>query len=401
MDPSLKKRKTEENGTVAADGVTALITPEDLGKILEPFTQEQLVDIVKVAASRNLEVLESVRAIADRDPAQRKLFIRGLGWDTTTDGLRTLFSAYGELEEAVVILDKQTGKSKGFGFITFKHIDGAMLALKEPSKRIDGRMTVTQLASAGISGGPTASFSAVDVGSRKIYVGNVPPDMPADRLLVHFLAYGEIEEGPLGFDKQTGKSRGFALFVYKTSEAARASLVDPIKTIDGHQMTCKLAIDGKKRPGEVPADPMQPPTSMPMPSQYPTPGAPIPPYGSYPSVHQAQVGLLHHQMPPSLHSSIATQPPSLSGVAGTGYGTGLSNNPYAGPPPSAYGGLAASSLYRLPPGSVGLPSSYPEAGPYGLSSSPYPGQLPQQSTPSTAPRMPPGAGLYPTMPHYY
>ncbi|KAF5192432.1 Ubp1-associated protein 2c, partial [Thalictrum thalictroides] len=155
MDPSMKKRKADENGTVITDGTTGLLTPIDVGKIIESFTQEQLVDILQIAATRHLDVLESIRSIADRDPAQRKLFIRGLGWDTTTEGLRSLFSAYGELEEAVVILDKTTGKSKGYGFITFKHIDGALLALKEPSKKIDGRMTVTQIAAAGVSG-PTA-----------------------------------------------------------------------------------------------------------------------------------------------------------------------------------------------------------------------------------------------------
>lgn len=89
---------------------------------------------------RHADVLDAVRLIADRDSTQRKLFIRGLGWETTTEGLRTLFSSYGDLDEAVVILDKVTGKSKGYGFVTFKHIDGAMIALKEPSKKIDGRM---------------------------------------------------------------------------------------------------------------------------------------------------------------------------------------------------------------------------------------------------------------------
>lgn len=74
--------------------------------------------------------------------------------------------------------------------------------------------------------------------------------MPADRLLAHFSSHGEIQEGSIGFDKQTGKSRGFALFVYKTAEAAKAALVDPVKTVDGYQMVCKLA-DGKKGIGEA------------------------------------------------------------------------------------------------------------------------------------------------------
>lgn len=47
------------------------------------------------------------------------------------------FEQYGEVEEACVITDKGTGKSRGFGFITFKHMDSAQRALKEPSKNID------------------------------------------------------------------------------------------------------------------------------------------------------------------------------------------------------------------------------------------------------------------------
>ncbi|PON83829.1 Splicing factor-like protein [Trema orientale] len=81
----------------------------------------------------------------DRNAFQPKLFIRGLGRDNTTEGLYTLFSAYGELEEAVVILDKATAKSKGYSFVTFRHVDGTLLILTKPNKRVDGRMTVPQL----------------------------------------------------------------------------------------------------------------------------------------------------------------------------------------------------------------------------------------------------------------
>ncbi|MGV7428876.1 hypothetical protein PJI19_29435, partial [Mycobacterium kansasii] len=84
--------------------------------------------------------------------------------------------------------------SKGYGFVTFKHIDGAVLALKEPNKKIDGRITVTQLAATGNTG----PAGGVDVSMRKIYVGNIPFEISSERLLGHFSAYGEIEEGPLG-----------------------------------------------------------------------------------------------------------------------------------------------------------------------------------------------------------
>ncbi|KAM7498643.1 hypothetical protein LguiA_023057 [Lonicera macranthoides] len=243
-----KKRKLEENGDFITNPYK--LSTEDARKIISPFTNDQLLDILQNAVINHPDVLDAVRSIADRDLDQRKLFIRGLGWDITSENLRTIFSQYGELIEATVVPDKATGKSRGFGFITFKHVDGAILALKEPNKKIETRMTITQLASAGITGPiGTPQPQSTKVLGRKIFVGNVPYDMPADRLLSHFLSYGEVEDGPLGFDKATGKSKGYALFIYKTEEAARASLVDPIKTIDGHQVHCKFADVKKVKPG--------------------------------------------------------------------------------------------------------------------------------------------------------
>ena len=136
------------------------------------------------------------------------------------------------------------GKSRGYGFVTFKHIDGAINALKEPSKRIDGRISVCQLATQGSSG---SSQPPQDLATRKIYVGNVPLDWPVDELLSIFAQYGDIEEGPLGLDKQVGKVRGFALFIYKSSESAKRALEEPVKIVNGHQLFCKLAIEGAKQ----------------------------------------------------------------------------------------------------------------------------------------------------------
>ncbi|WKA12015.1 hypothetical protein VitviT2T_029455 [Vitis vinifera] len=445
-----KKRKMDENGLVSTDGDSLTkLAPEDARKIIEPFGHDQLLEILQNAAVRHLDVLDAIRSIADRDLTQRKLFIRGLGWDTTTEGLRQLFSAYGELEEAVVILDKVTAKSKGYGFVTFKHVDGALLALKEPSKKIDGRMTVTQLAASGLSG-PASNASAVDVSMRKIYVANVPVDMPADRLLAHFSSYGEIEEGPLGFDKQTGKSRGFALFVYKTAEAAQAALVDPTKMIDGRQLVCKLAIEGKK--GKT-GGPAQAPTGVPGEAGHGD-GLGVPPQGSMPGSLGSQYpggpgGISayggfsggppplghHHPLNSSLPSSLgggpglsSQVPSSLGGSAGYGAGLGgpYGSAHYGGPNSAGYSGLGGagglggaagalgvaggalgvagggSSLYRLPPSTVGMPSGgYPDSGHYSLSSSSaYPSQIHQPAGTSPVPRVPPG-GMYPSGPPYY
>lgn len=103
----IKKRKLEENGDFITNPYK--LSTEDARKIISPFTNDQLLDILQNAVINHPDVLDAVRSIADRDLDQRKLFIRGLGWDITSENLRTIFSQYGELIEATVVPDKATG----------------------------------------------------------------------------------------------------------------------------------------------------------------------------------------------------------------------------------------------------------------------------------------------------
>ena len=58
-----------------------------------------------------------------------KLFIGGLSWGTTDDDLNAAFGAYGSVTEAKVITDRETGRSRGFGFVTFSSSDEAQAAI--------------------------------------------------------------------------------------------------------------------------------------------------------------------------------------------------------------------------------------------------------------------------------
>ncbi|XP_019102189.1 PREDICTED: glycine-rich RNA-binding protein RZ1A-like isoform X2 [Camelina sativa] len=76
------------------------------------------------------------------DPEYR-CFIGGLAWSTSDRGLRDAFEKYGHLVEAKVVLDKFSGRSRGFGFITFdekKAMDEAITAMN--GMDLDGR-TIT------------------------------------------------------------------------------------------------------------------------------------------------------------------------------------------------------------------------------------------------------------------
>lgn len=52
-----------------------------------------------------------------------------------------MFSQYGELEDAVVTTDRASGKSKGYGFITYRYAANAAAAIAEPEKQLDVRFS--------------------------------------------------------------------------------------------------------------------------------------------------------------------------------------------------------------------------------------------------------------------
>ncbi|KAL5707275.1 hypothetical protein ACHQM5_025342 [Ranunculus cassubicifolius] len=83
------------------------------------------------------------------DTTFTKVFVGGLAWETQSDTLRRYFEQFGEIIEAVVITDKNTGRSKGYGFVTFRDPEAANRACVDPNPVIDGRRSNCNLASLG------------------------------------------------------------------------------------------------------------------------------------------------------------------------------------------------------------------------------------------------------------
>ena len=69
----------------------------------------------------------------------RKLFIGGLSWETTIDGLQRYFSRFGEVVDSVVMKNPDTGRSRGFGFVTFSDPANVDAVLNSGPHQLDGR----------------------------------------------------------------------------------------------------------------------------------------------------------------------------------------------------------------------------------------------------------------------
>ena len=83
-----------------------------------------------------------------------KLYVGGLSWGTDDDGLRVAFEAHGTVSEAKVITDRESGRSRGFGFVTFEDSDSAQEAIsKMDGTELDGRSLKVNVAQDRRSGG--------------------------------------------------------------------------------------------------------------------------------------------------------------------------------------------------------------------------------------------------------
>lgn len=87
--------------------------------------------------------------ISQKDTTFTKIFVGGLPYHTTDQSLREFFDQFGDIEEAVVITDRQTGKSRGYGFVTMSDKEAATGACKDPNPIIDGRKANVNLAYLG------------------------------------------------------------------------------------------------------------------------------------------------------------------------------------------------------------------------------------------------------------
>jgi len=85
-----------------------------------------------------------------------KIYVGNLSYSTTGEQLREKFAEYGEVEEATVVTDRDTGRARGFGFVTMPNSEEAKAAIQAlNSMELDGRtLKVNEAQPRGDTGAP-------------------------------------------------------------------------------------------------------------------------------------------------------------------------------------------------------------------------------------------------------
>ncbi|KFK44330.1 hypothetical protein AALP_AA1G244200 [Arabis alpina] len=140
------------------------------------------------------------------DTTHTKVFVGGLAWETPTEEMRRYFDQFGEILEAVIITDKTTGKSKGYGFVTFREPDSATRAVADPNPVIDGRKANCNIASFGRprpstprGRGHGGSPSQYHGGGQSGYTGMASPMQQAATAQLMYPSYGYTYNSEYGY----------------------------------------------------------------------------------------------------------------------------------------------------------------------------------------------------------
>ncbi|XBI21224.1 hypothetical protein VPH35_062366 [Triticum aestivum] len=134
--PSAPRRRLQDPLPLAAAGHRAASVLHCSRQQIEVMALvNKLGNLLKKATSSNPTLYQAIRCMSSS-----KLFVGGLSFNTDEGSLRDAFSHYGEIIDAKIIVDRDTGRSRGFGFITYaaeEQASSAIMALD--GKDLHGR----------------------------------------------------------------------------------------------------------------------------------------------------------------------------------------------------------------------------------------------------------------------
>lgn len=172
-----------------------------------------------------------------RDSSLGKLFVGGIAWETTRERFTDYFCKYGEVTDAIIMMDKFSGRPRGFGFVTFTDpavadkvlqevhiIDGRSIEVKRTVPREDMPVRVVPK-------------------TRKLFVGGLIPSFTEDELGEYFSSFGHVVECQIMFDHDTGRSRGFGFVTFDSEETVERILSDGrVHELGGKPVEIKRAL---------------------------------------------------------------------------------------------------------------------------------------------------------------
>jgi len=165
-----------------------------------------------------------------------KLFIGGLGFDTTEETLKAHFEQWGEIVDCVIMKNPSTNRSKGFGFITFKDPESLDAAQSKRPHTMDGKKVDTKRAM------PRDEAQENKVTVNKMFVGGLDENTSEDQVKETFSTYGTVEKVEMIKDKATGKQKRFCFVTFDDHDCVDKCVIQKHFQLCGKNVEVKKAV---------------------------------------------------------------------------------------------------------------------------------------------------------------
>ncbi|KAJ8770698.1 hypothetical protein K2173_021345 [Erythroxylum novogranatense] len=143
---------------------------------------------------------------------ERKLVVLGIPWEVDTEGLREYMSKFGELEDCIVMKERSSGRSRGFGYVTFVSEEDAKNALSS-EHFLGKRMLEVKVAT------PKEEMRAPAKKVTRIFVARIAPAVTEATFRSHFEKYGEIIDLYMPKDHNSKTHRGIGFITFANADS--------------------------------------------------------------------------------------------------------------------------------------------------------------------------------------
>jgi len=175
--------------------------------------------IVKHEGKSNSHTLD-----ISNDEDNCKLFVGGLPNEAKEGDISTYFQSFGDLDSINLKIDSNTGRSRGFAFVSFKSVNGLKNAFAQKTHTIKGKRVDVKRATAK---------------EGKIFVCGLSPELTNEDVESHFSQFGEIVQVEMPIDKDKIKRKSYCFIKFRNEKSAKQLLDVGTTTLHGGKLYIK------------------------------------------------------------------------------------------------------------------------------------------------------------------